>query len=87
LKAKDVLVRGEKKEIKRLLWRSCTSFFFAPIYSSWNLVYRTSATSFPLRLAGLEKKEKYCVANKPALDIARAFIINIASVQDVLERG
>lgn len=27
LKAKDVLARGEKKEIKRLLWRCVCAFF------------------------------------------------------------
>jgi len=43
--------------------------------------------AFRFASLALKKRKKYCVANKPALDIARALIINIASVQDVLERG
>lgn len=71
LKAKDVLVRGEKKEIKRLLWK-CVCAFFAPIYSSWNLVYGTSSISFSPRFIGLEKEKKNIgVASKFAPDIAR----------------
>lgn len=60
LKAKDVLAREreKKKEIKRLLWKDACAFF-APIYSSRNLVYGTSFVSFPPCASSALKKIVY----------------------------